>query len=802
MFGSERIPSGEPLSAALDPSSANAVEARGTVTSGGDASKLAPRERPLARGLAIAILAHVAFGVLVSGSAEARDGWRAGVGRVDITPTEPSWLAGYASRTRPSTGVLGPIQVKALALEDADGLRLVAVTCDLLGIPRSLADPVTAEISARHALPRSRILLTASHSHSAPVIRDALVGMYGIDEAGRASVTAYTERVRAALVQAASTALGSLRPASVSTALGQATFGKNRRMRTPADPSDPRVPVLAVDMPAVPGRDGADPLPARRAALFVYACHNTTLDGPDICGDWAGFAQEYLEARNTDLTALFASGCGGDQNPLPRRTIELCKQYGDEMARAVEAVLAGSMRVLEPTTRAAFGTTPLPLVPAPDRASIENDTRSDNRYIAVRARSLLERLDSDPTSLDTPYPYAAQVWRLGHDHIIAALSGEAVVEYSLRLTREVPAALGLDASTTSATIIAYANDCPAYIPSEKVLREGGYEGADSMIYYGLHGPWAPGVEARVVSHVLALARSLAEPSAVTDGLPVARPIWAEGAFNEGPTQGPDGALWFTDIPRDRILRISSGNVHEVRRPSGKANGLVFDDRGRLIACEGADGGARRVTRTELDGSIVVLAEKFRGQRLNSPNDVTIDSEGRVYFSDPRYVGTEPRELDIEGVYRVQGPGEEPELVIDDAGRPNGLAVSPEGDTLYVSDTSVQTLLAYRLTPRGKLPRIGVVFDFRGGRGVDGMEVDSLGNIFAAAGSGPLSGLWVISPRGELLEFVPLPEAATNCAFGGVDGRSVYITSERSVHRVRTRVPGLAFSSNRTSRTPR
>ncbi|HLU47206.1 MAG TPA: neutral/alkaline non-lysosomal ceramidase N-terminal domain-containing protein, partial [Planctomycetota bacterium] len=342
----------------------------------------------------------------------AETGWRAGTGRVDITPSGPAWLSGYASRDSRSTGILGPIEVKALALEDARGRRLVAITCDLLTMPRTLAEPVARELASRWALPRSRILLTASHSHSAPVIRDALIGMYPLSSADFREIDEYTERVRNALVGAADQALASLRPARVAVGTGRATFAKNRRNVTPNDPVDHDVPILRVIFDGRAGDASSESESEvapnasfpKEAVLFAYACHNTTLNGPDICGDWAGFAQADLEERNEGLLALFAAGCGGDQNPLPRRTIELARKYGREMAEAVEATIRGPMRELAPETRATIGSIDLPLVDAPSRETLEEDAKSADRYVAGRARRLLETLDARG-KIDETYPY-------------------------------------------------------------------------------------------------------------------------------------------------------------------------------------------------------------------------------------------------------------------------------------------------------------------------------------------------------------------------------------------------------------
>ncbi|MBN1442787.1 MAG: neutral/alkaline non-lysosomal ceramidase N-terminal domain-containing protein [Planctomycetes bacterium] len=435
-------------------------------------------------------------------------GWRAGVGRVDITPKEPVWLSGYAMRNHPSEGIAGPIQAKALALEDSAGEKLVAASCDLLTVPRAMASRVAARIAERYSLPRSRILLCATHSHSSPVIRDALLDMYPLDDDAIASVDRYTARAEAALLEAACAALDSLAPAKVLAGGGRATFAKNRRKVQPGDPVDHDVPLLLVEWtspagdPPQPGGGAAGgDAPPRRAVLFAYACHNTTLQGYDVCGDYAGFAQTDLEKAHPGLTAIFAAGCAGDQNPLPRSTMELARKYGGELADAVTAALAGPLTPIAPQTRAAFAEVPLPLVTPPGREQLEKDLENENRYIQQRARRLLERLES-AGGISPTYPYAAQVWRLGEDFCLVALAGEVVVEYSLRLKKEVPAAM--DRSGARVMVIAYANDCPGYIPSEKVLREGGYEGEGAMIYYQLHGPWATGVEQRVVAHALAL----------------------------------------------------------------------------------------------------------------------------------------------------------------------------------------------------------------------------------------------------------------------------------------------------------
>src|SRR6478735_7239901 len=198
-----------------------------------------------------------------------------------------------------------------------------------------------------------------------------------------------------------------------------------------------------------------------------------------------------------------------------------------------------------------------------------------------------------------------------------------------------------------------------------------------------------------------------EPSFTPPGAKVEK-LWGEGSFTEGPVEGPDGAIYFSDIG-NRIMRFDpkGGKTTEFRNPSGRSNGLKFDAMGRLVACEGANtGGGRRISITEKDGTVKTLADKFEGKRFNSPNDLTLDAKGRIYFSDPRYVGDEKRELDHESIYRVDPDGTVTRLTTDTV-KPNGLVISPDGKTLYVSDNSggeknKRLLVAYPLKEDGTL----------------------------------------------------------------------------------------------------
>jgi gluconolactonase len=272
-------------------------------------------------------------------------------------------------------------------------------------------------------------------------------------------------------------------------------------------------------------------------------------------------------------------------------------------------------------------------------------------------------------------------------------------------------------------------------------------------------------------------------------------LWSDGEFTEGPAQGADGCIYFSDIG-NRIMKFdpADGKTTEYRNPSGRANGLDFDRQGRLIAAEGANsGGNRRVTRTEKDGSIRVLADRWQGKRFNSPNDLTIDLKGRIYFTDPRYVGDEPREIDAEGVYRIDPDGTVTQI-IGDVPKPNGIILSPDMKTLYLAESDPngkRRLLAYVLNTDGTVSGRRVLHDFGKDRGIDGMSIDIKGNIYGAAGQGKTGGVYVFSPTGKRLAFIPVPETPTNCVFGGRDRKALYVTAGRSLYRIRVGIEGFA-----------
>jgi hypothetical protein len=424
--------------------------------------------------------------------------WKAGVARVRITPEEPLWMSGYAARDRPAEGTLHDLWAKALALDDEQGRRAVLVTMDLCGIDRDLSHRACRRILEKHQLDRSAIALSVSHTHTGPVVGNNLRAMYFLDERQQGLVDQYTRTLEDRIVAVAGEALAQLKPSRLEWGVGRATFAVNRRTNREEDvtrlreagelkgPVDHDLPVLVV-------RPADAEVPS--AVVFGYACHATTLSFYQWSGDWPGFAQIEMEKMYPGATALFVAGCGADQNPLPRRTVQLAEEYGRQAAAAVEATVKGKLEPVAGGLRTRYSEIDLAFARVPAREDLAKDAESKDRYVAGRARHLLGQLDRDGR-VPATYPYPVQTWRLGNDLLLVLLGGEVVVDYALRLKRE----LG-----PRTWVAGYCNDVMAYIPSLRVLNEGGYEGGGAMVYYGLPSPWAPEVEKRVVDEVRHLA---------------------------------------------------------------------------------------------------------------------------------------------------------------------------------------------------------------------------------------------------------------------------------------------------------
>jgi hypothetical protein len=420
-------------------------------------------------------------------------GWKAGLAKSVITPKQPMWMAGYGSRTAPADGTQHDLFVRVLALEDDRGHRGVVLSSDLLGFPQSLSDDLAGRLKEKFRLDRSQFVLHASHTHCGPVLRGALYDAYPLDAAQIELINAYSDWLTAEIVATIGRALDDLKPATISRGQGIADFAVNRRTNREPDvpklreqnllfgPVDHTVPVLAVH-----DADGK-----LRAVVFAYACHNTTLSFQKWCGDYAGFAQLNLEAAHPGAVALFCMGCGADQNPLPRRTVELAESYGKRLSEAVDSVLAAPMEAVGPSLRTDYEFVRLRMQGLPKTGELQAMAGGNPDYRQRWAARMLELAARNQIPSDYFYPVTA--WKLGSNQIWITLGGEVVVDYSLRLKGE----LG-----DQTWVTAYANDVMAYIPSQRVLMEGGYEGQSSMMVYGLPTErWADDVEERIVATV-------------------------------------------------------------------------------------------------------------------------------------------------------------------------------------------------------------------------------------------------------------------------------------------------------------
>ena len=354
---------------------------------------------------------------------------------------------------------------------------------DNTGVPASIRNAVVERLQKSKRINSDRVALCSSHSHTAPCLAGNLPTLFGepIPPEHQAHIDRYTRELIDALEKVALEALKNRRPGQLSWGQGRAGFAANRR--TKGGPVDHDLPLLVVT-------DAQDKL---RAILANYACHCTTLgvETNVLCGDWAGYAQEYLERDHPEAIALIAIGCGADSNPEPRSSLALAQQHGQEIATAVNQLLAHTLTPVRGKLACRAKQIELPFAKLPTRLEWERKAAQTN-YEGYYARVNLAKLDHGQPLL-TQLPYLVQTWNFGDALALVFLPGEVVVDYSLRLKKEF--------DSTRLWVNAYANDAPCYIPSERILKEGGYEGGGAMVYYDKPAPLAPGVEQSIVSAV-------------------------------------------------------------------------------------------------------------------------------------------------------------------------------------------------------------------------------------------------------------------------------------------------------------
>lgn len=453
------------------------------------------------------VVGTLVLAVASAGAAETT--WKAGFAAVKITPAQPLMLAGYASRTVPARDVVDDLFLKALVLEDGAGSRSLLITADLIGFRADFTEPVAARITAATGLPRERILLNASHTHAGPAIMVNQQSHYTIAREQAEALIAYTRQLQDQCVALATQAIDRLQPATLAWGVGVVNFPMNRREATergiilgvnPRGPVDRSVPVLRIDAP-----DGKVV-----GVLFGAACHNTTYGARDnqVSGDFASAAQAFIEQEFPGTQAMFLQGLAGDANPYPnslndpakRPAAEIAREHGVSLGREVTRVLGVALKPVRGPLRAAHELVALPLQKAPSRAELEQTTAKAGSTQKWVADQMLARLKAGE-SLPTTYRAPVAVWQFGADLTLVGLPGEVVVDY-VRLTEEALGPLKLWLS-------AYCNDTFGYLPSARVLREGGYE--TRGLYHGGIGYFAPEAQDALVSKVRELADRVGRP---------------------------------------------------------------------------------------------------------------------------------------------------------------------------------------------------------------------------------------------------------------------------------------------------
>lgn len=424
--------------------------------------------------------------------------WQAGATRADITPKESVPLAGYGGKTRMSRSMEHPIWVKALALKDDSGATSVLVTADLVGLSDKMVAVIARNALEKHHVPRERLILNTSHNHSCPVTEDVLWLYYEFTPEEAAVKDRYTQMVYAKYDEVIGAAIAALAPAELAFEQGLAGVAVNRR-RSRGPESRAMGGQVDQDVPVITMKAGND----LKAVVFGYSCHTTALGGLSINGDYAGFAQLELEKSFPGCVAMFVQNCGGDANPLPRirgrdvEATELAGMYGKVLAEAVRQVVAGKMNPLGGPLRAAMGETKLELQPG---IPLE-ELRQRIPKLSGMPKREFEHFIRQYEALGAPpdhVRYPVQVWQFGTDLTFIALTGETVVDYSLKFK----AAYGWN----NTWVCGYNNDLLSYVPSLRVLKEGGYEGVTGMFEYGHRAPYTETVEERITRKVEELVK--------------------------------------------------------------------------------------------------------------------------------------------------------------------------------------------------------------------------------------------------------------------------------------------------------
>jgi len=501
-----------------------------------------------------------------SESATAVANWLVGAAKVDITPDEPVRLSGYASRLTPSAGIEDRLSARALVMSprapdqtapsiglDADSLVIVSI--DAIGISAVMTEKVLEKVLPTLKIPRSRIVFCTTHSHTAPHLDGLIPNLFGVPmpEDQQQAMLRTTQMNIDRIAQVILDASAKLKPGTVEYGLGRAEFAINRRMLKDKQwvgigtvddgPVDRSVRVLRI-------LDDAGKLVA---VSYQYACHSTSISPNEnkISGDWGGISAGIIEQKNPGCIALPIIGCGADANPNPRGTIELSRKHGAEMAESVQAVLGKELKPLPKPTNAAFMLVAL-ASERPNKEKLETMQKSGSTHERSFANTWLELLSRKDRIPET-YPAPVHLWSFGKDLAWVFMGGEVVVDYQIRFEKEL-------SQFENVWVAGYVDDVFAYVASERVRGEGGYEVDGSMLYYGQPGRWESGTEEKIVDRVLQMTKqqrladqprspeeslaSMEVPEGYTIELVASEPLVTDPV---GIAWGSDGKIWVVEM---------------------------------------------------------------------------------------------------------------------------------------------------------------------------------------------------------------------------------------------------------------
>ena len=442
------------------------------------------------------VLAFVFFAV--TANAQTRE-WKAAAAKTVITPQEPMYLAGFAGREVPAESTAMDLFAKSLAIQDSKGTRFVMVTLDLVEVTHQLREAVAKQVKAKFDLPEKSLLMNCSHTHCGPELKYTELEFMGLtDPLRKERCLRYNAFLTEKIVSIVGEALKALAPATISYGHARCGFAMNRRLKSDKPAGDPYLNspnpegLVDHDVPVLTVTTAENKL---SAVVFGYACHNTSMSIKQWHGDYAGHAQAMIEEAHPGTIALFMMGCGGDQNAYPRFSPIFSMRHGQSLATAVEAAIDAKPKTISGPLRIDWQTTRLEYESMPTAADLEKRLETSKDYDRKWDERRLFALKRG--ELRDHYDYPVQVVRFGEDLTFVGLSGETCVDYSLRLKREFTGPGQL-------WIAGYCNDVLAYIPSKRVLKEGGYEAYRSIIYWSnpLHPEkFADTLEERIIGKV-------------------------------------------------------------------------------------------------------------------------------------------------------------------------------------------------------------------------------------------------------------------------------------------------------------